>query len=80
MGLDARRRRTSTRSKAAPKAGSPPCSSPPCRCRAATTPPAFIAGFAGDDRFVVDYLVDEVLDRQPDDVRTFLLETSILSR
>jgi LuxR family maltose regulon positive regulatory protein len=31
-------------------------------------PSAFIAGFAGDDRFIVDYLVDEVLDRQPDDV------------
>jgi LuxR family maltose regulon positive regulatory protein len=43
-------------------------------------PGSFIAGFAGDDRFVVDYLVDEVLDRQPDDVRAFLLETSILSR
>ena len=43
-------------------------------------PAAFIDGFAGDDRFVVDYLVDEVLDRQADDVRTFLLETSILSR
>lgn len=43
-------------------------------------PAAFIAGFAGDDRFVVDYLVDEVLDRQPDDIRMFLLETSILTR
>jgi len=43
-------------------------------------PAAFIAGFAGDDRFVVDYLVDEVLDRQADAVRTFLLETSILAR
>ncbi len=40
----------------------------------------FIVGFAGDDRFVVDYLADEVLDRQPADVRTFLLETSVLSR
>jgi LuxR family maltose regulon positive regulatory protein len=40
----------------------------------------FIDRFAGDDRFVVDYLVDEVLDRQPDDVRRFLLETSILDR
>ena len=39
----------------------------------------FIAGFAGDDRFVVDYLVGEVLQRQPDDVRTFLLQTSVLS-
>jgi len=41
---------------------------------------AFIAGFAGDDRFVVDYLADEVLSRQPDDVRRFLLDTSILAR
>ena len=40
----------------------------------------FIAGFAGDDRYVVDYLVGEVLQRQPDKVRTFLLATSILSR
>ena len=39
-----------------------------------------VAGFAGDDRFVVDYLVDEVLDRQPEEIRTFLLETSILNR
>ncbi len=43
-------------------------------------PSAFIAGFAGDDRFVVDYLADEVLSRQPDDVRRFLLDTSVLSR
>jgi LuxR family maltose regulon positive regulatory protein len=41
---------------------------------------AFIAKFAGDDRYVVDYLVDEVLDRQPDEVRRFLLDTSILGR
>ena len=40
----------------------------------------FIAGFAGDDRFVVDYLADEVLDRQPSGVRRFLLDTSILNR
>ncbi|KQV65824.1 hypothetical protein ASC64_13075 [Nocardioides sp. Root122] len=40
----------------------------------------FIAGFAGDDRFVVDYLVEEVLSQQPDDVRRFLLDTSILDR
>lgn len=40
----------------------------------------FIAGFAGDDRYVVDYLVEEVLHRQSDDVRTFLLQTSILAR
>jgi ATP/maltotriose-dependent transcriptional regulator MalT len=40
----------------------------------------FIAGFAGDDRYVVDYLVEEVLSRQPDRTRTFLLRTSILDR
>ncbi|HKT03555.1 MAG TPA: LuxR family transcriptional regulator, partial [Rugosimonospora sp.] len=40
----------------------------------------FIAGFAGDDRYIVDYLVEEVLARQPDEVRDFLVRTSILSR
>jgi LuxR family maltose regulon positive regulatory protein len=40
----------------------------------------FIAGFAGDDRFVVDYLVGEVLQRLPESVRRFLLEASILDR
>jgi LuxR family maltose regulon positive regulatory protein len=40
----------------------------------------FIAGFAGDDRYVVDYLVEEVLQRQSDHVQTFLLQTSILGR
>src|SRR5256885_2012770 len=40
----------------------------------------FIAGFAGDDRYVVDYLVEEVLRRQSEQVRSFLLRTSILDR
>jgi len=40
----------------------------------------FIAGFTGNDRYIVDYLVDEVLARQPDEVRSFLLRTSILDR
>ena len=40
----------------------------------------FIAGFAGDDRYIVDYLVEEVLQRQPEQVRSFLLQTSILGR
>jgi LuxR family transcriptional regulator, maltose regulon positive regulatory protein len=40
----------------------------------------FIAGFAGDDRYVVDYLAEEVLARQSDRVQTFLLQTSILGR
>jgi LuxR family maltose regulon positive regulatory protein len=41
---------------------------------------AFIAGFAGDDRFIVDYLAGEVLHRQPESVRQFLLQTSVLDR
>ena len=40
----------------------------------------FIAGFAGDDRYVVDYLAEEVLARQPDRVQAFLLQTSVLGR
>lgn len=40
----------------------------------------FIAEFAGDDRYIVDYLVEEVLQRQTDAIREFLLDTSILAR
>jgi LuxR family maltose regulon positive regulatory protein len=40
----------------------------------------FVNSFAGDDRYVVDYLVDEVLQRQPERVREFLLRTSVLNR
>ena len=41
---------------------------------------AFIDGFAGDDRYVVDYLVEEVLASQPLPVRDFLLRTAVLDR
>lgn len=40
----------------------------------------FIAAFTGSHRYVLDYLVQEVLHRQPQDVQTFLLQTSILDR
>lgn len=40
----------------------------------------FIAGFGGDDRYVVDYLLEEVLQQQGETVRAFLLRTSILTR
>jgi LuxR family maltose regulon positive regulatory protein len=40
----------------------------------------FIDNFTGDDRFVLDYLAEEVLERQPDDVRRFLLHTAVLDR
>jgi LuxR family maltose regulon positive regulatory protein len=43
-------------------------------------PSAVVARFAGDDRFIVDYLADEVLSRQTEEVRDFLLTTSILER
>lgn len=38
----------------------------------------FVTAFAGDDRYVVDYLLEEVLHRQPPDIQAFLLQTSIL--
>jgi len=40
----------------------------------------FITAFSGDHRYIVDYLVEEVLRRQPPDTREFLLETSVLPR
>ena len=40
----------------------------------------FISAFAGSNRFVIDYLADEVLSRQPQQVRDFLLRTAILDR
>lgn len=48
--------------------------------RGRSDPGEFIRTFAGDDRFVLDYLADEVLDRQSDDTRRFLLQTSVLDR
>lgn len=41
---------------------------------------AFVVSFAGDDRYVADYLVSEVLGHQPAPVQQFLLWTSILDR
>ena len=41
---------------------------------------SFAASFTGQHRFVLDYLTEEVLDRQPAAIRDFLLETSILDR
>ncbi|GAB4525626.1 MAG: LuxR C-terminal-related transcriptional regulator [Anaerolineae bacterium] len=40
----------------------------------------FIDAFKGSHRFVVDYLLEEVLDRQPEPVKQFLLQTSVLQR
>ena len=38
------------------------------------------AGLSGDQQQIADYLVEEVLERQPDDLKRFLLGTSILDR
>ena len=40
----------------------------------------FVAAFSGDDRYIVDYLLEEVLQRQPEHVRHFLLQTALLDR
>jgi LuxR family transcriptional regulator, maltose regulon positive regulatory protein len=44
------------------------------------SPGAFVRQFTGDNRFVVDFLADEVLGRQPEEIQQFLARTSILSR
>ena len=41
---------------------------------------AFIQAFTGSHVYIAEYLIDEVLKRQPEDVQTFLLQTSILER
>ncbi|MBI5943325.1 MAG: helix-turn-helix transcriptional regulator [Chloroflexi bacterium] len=41
---------------------------------------SFIQAFTGSHRFVLDYLAEEVLQRQPDAIRSFLLQTAILDR
>ena len=41
---------------------------------------SFIRSFTGSHHFVLDYLIEEVLQRQPESIQTFLLRTSILER
>ncbi len=43
-------------------------------------PGAFVRQFAGENRFVVDFLTEEVLSRQPEEIRQFLVRTSVLAR
>jgi LuxR family maltose regulon positive regulatory protein len=43
-------------------------------------PTSFVRSFAGSHRFVLDFLADEVYQRQPEPLRAFLLQTSILDR
>lgn len=43
-------------------------------------PAAFVACFSGSHRFVMDYLLEEILNRQTDKIKMFLLKTSILKQ
>ena len=44
------------------------------------SPDAFVRQFSGANRFIVDYLVEDVLNQQPSGIREFLMRTSILGR
>jgi len=41
---------------------------------------SFVSAFTGSHRYVLDYLAEEVLERQDEQLRTFLVETSVLDR
>ncbi len=41
---------------------------------------AFITDFSGSNQYILDYLTDEVLQQQPESIRSFLLHTAILDR
>jgi LuxR family maltose regulon positive regulatory protein len=40
----------------------------------------FVQSFTGSNRFILDYLIEEVYQRQPEEIQTFLLQTAILDR
>ena len=44
------------------------------------SPASFVRDFTGDNRFIVDFLAEEVLSRQPPEIRQFLARTSVLGR
>jgi LuxR family transcriptional regulator, maltose regulon positive regulatory protein len=48
--------------------------------RGHSDPSAFIASLSGSHRFILGYLTEEVLNRQPSEIQTFLLQTSILDK
>ena len=41
---------------------------------------SFIRAFSGSQRYVLDYLTEEVLNRQPQEIQAFLVQTAILDR
>ncbi len=48
--------------------------------RGHSSPTAFVRQFTGDNRFIVDFLAEEVLSRQPAEIRQFLTRTAVLGR
>ncbi|RED55137.1 LuxR C-terminal-related transcriptional regulator [Cohnella lupini] len=40
---------------------------------------SYLESFSGSNRYIIDYLVDEVLNRQTEDIQSFMLQTSILN-
>jgi LuxR family maltose regulon positive regulatory protein len=42
--------------------------------------PGFVHEFSGSHRYIVDYLAEQVLSRQPPEIQNFLLETAVLDR
>jgi LuxR family maltose regulon positive regulatory protein len=48
--------------------------------RGEPSPHAFIRQFTGNNRFIVDFLAEEVLSRQPAEIQQFLARTSVLAR
>ena len=64
----------------APRGGRPGCSWPRLSLRGQADVAGFVAAFTGSHRYVLDYLAEEVLERQSEQVRAFLLETSVLER
>ncbi len=48
--------------------------------RERTNPSGFIAALSGSHRFILSYLTEQVLSRQPEEIQHFLLQTSILDK
>ncbi len=71
---------TSSDCSIGPRAGSPGCSSPRSPSTAASSARVFIQNFSGTDRDITDYLASDVLMRQPQALRDFLLKTAVLER
>ena len=80
LGLDLAAGRYSAVAPTHRRVGCRPLPCRPLACRASLMRAAFIRTFAGDNRHIADYLMCEVLEGQPPQMRSFLLRTSVLGR